>query len=676
MATHPGSSLARSLGGGGNRLCQNPDELAALRPAWDRLLADAGVHHPFLSWAWQYGWLRAHPRLRPRVLLEWLPDGRLAGLLPLRLQPHPLLPRLEWLAEGSGGDELDLVLSPDAHPETGPRLARHLLALEGWRLADLHSLPAASRLEACLQSTDLRCENSAEYDLPFLSLPAGFDQLLAQCSPNFRSEIRRRRRAWQRQWGSFHLECITSPPRLAEMLPELFRMHNLRRRQKSQPGIFESGALREFHLRLAADPPSGSRPRLYLLFAGDQPRAALYGFQTGDRFAFFQSGFDPESAALSPGTVLMSCILEDCIRRGERGFDFLRGDEHYKYRWTQQARSTYRLRLARSFPGKLAFRLPRQAGWPALGMTSKMASPPAPAASRSGRMPAAAARELPGGERPHDSGAPAPPQRHSLSYRLRAAGWFMQAAKNWPRIFAHKLLGWRLSECRFRNGMVIEFLSPQAELWQLGEIFRERVYEREFPDLPGDGWIVDLGANIGCFSLRAARALAAAGQVLAVEPNPACLHVLRRNLERNRAGNVQVLAAAVTARAGPRRLLLNVRSTDSRLEDAAGGGQVAAVEVEARTLEQILAGLTRVELLKMDIEGEEFAVIWQTPRRVWRNVQRLALEYHRAASDARPPAQLLQRLEWLGYDIRRHYAPEAHVGYVLAQRRCEVSKGD
>ena len=45
----------------------------------------------------------------------------------------------------------------------------------------------------------------------------------------------------------------------------------------------------------------------------------------------YNSGFHPEAAALSPGLVLLAYVVRDAIGRGRRRFDFLRGEERYKY---------------------------------------------------------------------------------------------------------------------------------------------------------------------------------------------------------------------------------------------------------------------------------------------------------------------------------------------------------
>ena len=75
--------------------------------------------------------------------------------------------------------------------------------------------------------------------------------------------------------------------------------------------------------------------------------AALYGLEYKSTFFFYQSGFDPTppngSIAAwdySPGMWIVNAAIRDSVRRGLRAFDFLRGSEVYKTRWTSLARGT------------------------------------------------------------------------------------------------------------------------------------------------------------------------------------------------------------------------------------------------------------------------------------------------------------------------------------------------
>jgi CelD/BcsL family acetyltransferase involved in cellulose biosynthesis len=59
----------------------------------------------------------------------------------------------------------------------------------------------------------------------------------------------------------------------------------------------------------------------------------------------YNSGFHPDHAALSPGLVLLAALVRDAIARGKRRFDFLRGEERYKYEFGPTAEDVYRVRV-------------------------------------------------------------------------------------------------------------------------------------------------------------------------------------------------------------------------------------------------------------------------------------------------------------------------------------------
>lgn len=114
----------------------------------------------------------------------------------------------------------------------------------------------------------------------------------------------------------------------------------------------------------------------------------------------------------------------------------------------------------------------------------------------------------------------------------------------------------------------------------------------------GTGWVVvDCGANIGLFSVFLKRC----EQLIAVEPNPTCHKMLKRNLSDNVINGITI-NKAVSDRPGWVCMNLNPESTVlGKIED--GGNS----QVEATTIDQIINefGLNRVDLLKLDLEGHE-----------------------------------------------------------------------
>lgn len=127
--------------------------------------------------------------------------------------------------------------------------------------------------------------------------------------------------------------------------------------------------------------------------------------------------------------------------------------------------------------------------------------------------------------------------------------------------------------------------------------------------LAGD--FVDVGAHIGMYSIRAARALRCRGRVLAFEPNPFAREQLEGNVELNECDNVIVVAAAVGASPGHARLHVPA-SPDPSFSSLDGGrfeeGQ--PIDVEVTTVDAAVAEHElRPSFVKVDVEGAEVDVV-------------------------------------------------------------------
>lgn len=127
---------------------------------------------------------------------------------------------------------------------------------------------------------------------------------------------------------------------------------------------------------------------------------------------------------------------------------------------------------------------------------------------------------------------------------------------------------------------------------------------------------VDVGAHIGYYSLKAANVVGAGGRVIAVEPNPPTVRELEDNIRASGATviNVQPVACSdaettLDLYASPR---VNTGQTSLSKANASQGGQaVNTYHVRARPLDDIVkdTGVTRVDVVKIDVEGAEMLVL-------------------------------------------------------------------
>ena len=144
-------------------------------------------------------------------------------------------------------------------------------------------------------------------------------------------------------------------------------------------------------------------------------------------------------------------------------------------------------------------------------------------------------------------------------------------------------------------------LKTYLHVGYLGQYLRRHVPQ------PGDV-VLDLGANLGCFMLPVARLVGETGHVYCVECVPNNAADLRRTVAANQLDNVTVIEQAAGATQGTTRMSLHQKSSQhSAFYDS--GGETA--EVSTTTVDDLVAaqGLTRVDFIKIDVEGMEADVL-------------------------------------------------------------------
>jgi FkbM family methyltransferase len=127
---------------------------------------------------------------------------------------------------------------------------------------------------------------------------------------------------------------------------------------------------------------------------------------------------------------------------------------------------------------------------------------------------------------------------------------------------------------------------------------------------------IDVGADIGYYSLKAAPVVGVSGHVIAVEPNPEALERLRRNIAANRADVIAVAPVACSNAESTLELYAADKanmgeSSLSKANALQAGEAPRAYIVRARPLDSIVqeSGVTRVDAIKIDVEGAEYLVL-------------------------------------------------------------------
>lgn len=246
-------------------------------------------------------------------------------------------------------DYLDLIVRPE-HAEAAWRAVVDCLCTDGagWQAIDLCNIPANSPTRTILPrlaaSRGFSFAESIQEVCPVISLPDSFEAYLEQLDKKQRHELRRKLR---RAEGADAKLVIVGKDDDIEQAVNAF----LELLQKSTPekrDWLNEGRRAVFHETAAAAQADGTLQLLFMEVEG-QKAAALFNFEYAGRVWVYNSGLDPASFGhLSLGVVLTARAIETAITHGNQTFDFLRGDEEYKYRFGAQDTTVHHVHISRS----------------------------------------------------------------------------------------------------------------------------------------------------------------------------------------------------------------------------------------------------------------------------------------------------------------------------------------
>src|SRR5262249_30920935 len=118
--------------------------------------------------------------------------------------------------------------------------------------------------------------------------------------------------------------------------------------------------------------------------------------------------------------------------------------------------------------------------------------------------------------------------------------------------------------------------------------------------------VIDIGANLGVYSLPLARSVGPHGHVFAYEPASETRALLERSRTINRADNLHVIAAAASDRPRDGKLVLGASSELNSLE---GTGPAEDIRITALDAEDGTGAWSSVDFVKIDAEGEEERIL-------------------------------------------------------------------
>jgi CelD/BcsL family acetyltransferase involved in cellulose biosynthesis len=324
------------------------DELA---DEWDALLSPLNSLNFFMRPTWQRIWWENLGKGELFVLAVRDDAGSLLGMAPLyTMQGLGARTSLGVIGGVDVTDYVDLIAAPGRERDVLGAILGFLCSTDApdWGSLHVRNVPQSSLtlqiLPELASQNGLRATIEVEDVCPVVDLPESYEQYLEGLPKKERHELRRKRRRAEANGVSYytvgrehdiHTEIDAFLALMALYTPEKADF-------LKQPGH------REFFKAIGPAMFAQEMLDLSFLMLDGKRAASMWSYAYGDRMMLYNSGLDPVGfSALSPGIVLLSYNIEHTIQRGFKKYDFLQGDEEYKYRMGGQTTTVHNVIVER-----------------------------------------------------------------------------------------------------------------------------------------------------------------------------------------------------------------------------------------------------------------------------------------------------------------------------------------
>jgi CelD/BcsL family acetyltransferase involved in cellulose biosynthesis len=322
-----------------------------LQHEWDSLLHPERSTDFFMSLAWQKTWWKHLGRGKLAVVTVRDEEGQLVGLGPWFAEDVDNQCTIRTIGCKDVSDYLSTLAKPGYESPVFTTLFEfmHSPAAPAWDVFGLCNIPqdnpTLTLLPEIAGKFGLVSEAEQEDVCPIIHLPDTYDGYLEQLDKKQRHELRRKRRRAE-EYGGVNCYIVGSEHDLDAEIDAFFAL--MAKSTPDKAAFLQEPGHKEFFYDMGHVMLDAGILQLMFLLIENQRAAAMWQFAYQDRMMLYNSGLNPTAfSSLSPGIVLLTFSVEDAIQRGFKVYDFLQGDEEYKYRMGSVTTTVHNLNIRR-----------------------------------------------------------------------------------------------------------------------------------------------------------------------------------------------------------------------------------------------------------------------------------------------------------------------------------------
>lgn len=325
------------------------DVFAQFKPEWNALLARSVNNHIFCTWEWQATWWQAYGGDDSVWVVACHTDaGELVALAPWFIQTMPDGERVvRTIGCVDVTDYVDVLVDPDHADVVYDLLAEHLAECRSHfdriNLCNIPEVsPTSAKLGDALRARGFTVEIELQEVCPVIELPDSYVDYINSLDKKQRHELKRKVR---RAEGEATLDWyIVGPEHQLDTELEHF-LDLMAASQKEKAEFLQDERNVRFFRTLTPRAFEQGWLQLNFLTINGEAAAAYLNFDYQDHILVYNSGLNPDAYGhLSPGIVLLAYNIRHAIETGHKVYDFLRGNETYKYRMGGQDTRVFMLK--------------------------------------------------------------------------------------------------------------------------------------------------------------------------------------------------------------------------------------------------------------------------------------------------------------------------------------------
>jgi len=322
-----------------------------LRCEWIKVLERSRGANPFLTWEYLSTYWKHFGKNKKLRILYIENENEIIAIAPFKqtryefahLFGYDVLSPLGYM----GGDYTGLILA-EREKDCLKLILDYLFEDNDWDFMYLYDFPGTSmnlELLSKIPSVIPKSELSEGRACPYLPLPNSIDTFAQGLHTSFRKNLRRGVKQLEEDWQKVEFKKYDELGSVEESMKIFFELHQKRWTQKGMPGVFSNQEVQHFWLDVAKSFADKGWLALHFLIAGGKPVGALYCYEYNQKMYAVLHGFDPDYSRYGIGNLVHQKIMEKCIMNRIKEFDFLKGDEPYKFNWTRNYRRNLNLRM-------------------------------------------------------------------------------------------------------------------------------------------------------------------------------------------------------------------------------------------------------------------------------------------------------------------------------------------